>query len=94
MQWFTGRGLFYLTRRHQGDWLSVISGHDQEDRDWFTPYMPGLNVSTDYGPTMLLHGDPDTDVPVEQSELMQQRLVEHGVVYEFVRNPTWQHAFM
>lgn len=94
MQWFTGRGLFYLTRRQQGDWLSVVSGHDQKDRDWFRPYMPVLNVSADYPPTILLHGDPDTDVPIEQSESMQERFVEHGVVHELVRNSTWQHAFL
>ena len=94
MQWFTGRGLFYLTRRQQGDWLTVVSGHDQSDRDWFTPYMPVLNVSPDYPPTMLLHGAPDTDVPIEQSVLMQQQFIEQGVEHRFVSNDNWNHAFL
>ena len=94
MQWFTGRGLFYLSRRQQGDWLSTVSSHDQEDQDWFRPYMPILNITPNYPPTMLLHGEPDTDVPITQSEMMQQRLVQHGVAHEFLRDPDWHHAFL
>jgi dipeptidyl aminopeptidase/acylaminoacyl peptidase len=43
---------------------------------------------------MLLHGEPDTDVPIEQSEMMRQELTRHGVTHEFVRNPNWGHAFL
>jgi acetyl esterase/lipase len=36
------------------------------------------NVSEKYPPTLLLHGDKDTDVPFEQSEQMAQELKRYG----------------
>ena len=94
MQWYLGRGLFYLFCRQQGSWLREISGHDASDADWLKEYEPLRNVSADYPPTMLLHGEPDTDVLIEESELMQQALIRHGVAQEFVRNSKWGHAFL
>ena len=94
IQRFLGRGLFYLFCRQQGIWLSEVSGHDPGDQDWFADYQPIRNVSAEYPPTMLLHGEPDTDVLIEQSVLMQQEFIRHGVAHEFVRNPSWGHAFL
>jgi len=36
----------------------------------FDPFCPARNVTAKYPPTMLLHGDKDTDVPFSQSEQM------------------------
>ena len=94
MQRFLGRGLFYLFCRQQGIWLSEVSGHDPNDQDWFGEYEPLRNVSADYPPTILLHGELDTDVLIEQSVQMQQEFIRHGVAHEFVRNPNWGHAFL
>jgi acetyl esterase/lipase len=94
IQRFLGRGLFYLFCRQQGIWLSEVSSHDPGDQDWFADYQPIRNVSAEYPPTMLLHGEPDTDVLIEQSVLMQQEFIRHGVAHEFVRNPSWGHAFL
>lgn len=94
IQRFLGRGLFYLFCRQTGIWLNEVSGHDSHDHDWFAQYQPFSNVSAEYPPTMLLHGEPDTDVLIEESVLMEQELIRHGVAHTFVRNPNWGHAFL
>ncbi len=94
MQYYSGRGLFYLFCRQQGIWLSEVSGNDSGDPDGFAEYEPLHNISAEYPPTMLLHGELDTDVSVEQSDLMRQELLHNGVATEFLRNPNWGHAFL
>lgn len=75
IQRFLGRGLFYLFCRQTGIWFYEVSGHDPHDHDWFAQYQPFSNISAEYPPTMLLHGQPDTDVLIEESVLMQQELI-------------------
>ena len=94
MQRHLGRGLFYLFCRQKGIWLREVTGHETDDQAWFVNYEPIRNVSAAYPPTMLLHGEPDTDIPFEQSVLMQQELARYGVANEFVRNPNWEHTFL
>ena len=48
----------------------------------FDPFMPVRNVTSDYPPTMLIHGTNDTDVPYKQSELMVEQFKKHGVAFE------------
>jgi acetyl esterase/lipase len=89
-----GRYQFYLYCRQQGLWPKEISGHDPEtEAAWFAQYEPLRNVTPDYPPTLLLHGEPDTDVPFEQSVLMAAALERHGVDHEFVRRSDRGHAF-
>lgn len=94
MQRYLGRGLFYLFCRQKGIWLHEVTGHEPEDQGWFAQYEPIRNVSPLYPPTMLLHGEPDTDIPFEQSVLMQQELARHSVAHEFLSNPNWGHTFL
>jgi dipeptidyl aminopeptidase/acylaminoacyl peptidase len=89
----SGRSDFYFYCRQQGIWPQEVCGHDPSDRDWFAPYEPLRNVSPSYPPTLLLHGEADTDVPFEQSVLMAEQLAKHGVEHEFARDPEWGHAF-
>lgn len=56
-------------------------------------YEPRRNVTADYPPTLLLHGERDTDVPFEQSVLMARTLADHHVAHALVSNPSWGHAF-
>ena len=44
-------------------------------------------------PTLLLHGDRDTDVPYEQSVLMAEELARHGVEHELVTMLGRGHGF-
>ncbi len=89
----SGRSDFYLYCRQQGIWPEEISGQHPSERDWFEPFEPLRKVSASYPPTLLLHGEADTDVPFEQSVLMAEQLARHGVVHDFVSDPEWSHAF-
>jgi acetyl esterase/lipase len=88
------RWLFYLYCRQQGLWPKEVAGHDPDfEPRAFDPFCPERNVSKDYPPTLLLHGDKDTDVPFEQSEQMAKQLRRHGVEYELIRIAEGPHGF-
>lgn len=88
------RGRFYLYCRQRGLWPREVSGHDPEaEPEWFKPYCPAENVSPLYPPTLLLHGDCDTDVPYEQSRLMAEALERAGVEHELITIAGGGHGF-
>lgn len=88
------RGRFYLYCRQQGLWPREVAGVDPDaDPDFFTPYCPERNVTRDYPPILLLHGDQDTDVPYEQSTLMARRLRAAGVEHELITIEGGGHGF-
>jgi acetyl esterase/lipase len=88
------RGDFYVWSRQHGTWPVEVSGHDpRTDSDWFRSYEPIHNVTPDYPPTLLLHGGQDTDVPLEQSLLLSQKLQQQNVVYQLVTDKNWGHMF-
>ena len=88
------RSQFYLYCRQQGVWPQEVSGHDPEsEKQWYLGYEPIRNISKNYPPVILLHGEKDTDVPFEQSFLMAEELKLQGVEFEFVNNPDWGHGF-
>jgi len=88
-----GRVQFYLYCRQQGLWPIEVSGHDPEERAWYSEYEPLRKVTPAYPPTMLLHGEEDTDVPFEQSVFMAEAFKRHNVAYEFITKPDWGHVF-
>ena len=51
------------------------------------------NVTKDYPPTLLLHGDHDTDVPLAQSVAMAAELERQGVQHELIVVPGQGHGF-
>ena len=88
------RERFYLYTRQQGLWPREVVGHDPDgERKLFDPLCPLRNVTTGYPPTLLLHGDNDTDVPFEQSVLMAKELERHGIQHEFIEMPGRGHMF-
>ncbi len=85
---------FYLYCRQQGLWPKEVSGHDPHaEAEWFTRYCPVQNVTLEYPPTLLLHGDRDTDVPYEQSQMMAAALKRADVEHEFATVPGGGHGF-
>lgn len=98
---------FYLFLRQNGLWPLEVSGYNpKEERDFFIPYCPLYNIDSSYPPTILLHGNRDTDVPYEQSVLMERELKKNNVntllftinngEHEFEKNkddPQTQEAF-
>ena len=85
---------FYLHTRQQGIWPIEVCGHDPDkDPRFFDPYCPIRNITAEYPPTLLLHGDQDTDVPHQQSVLIAQELERHGVTHEFISLQGQDHGF-
>jgi len=85
---------FYLYTRQQGVWPLEVAGHDPDkEPKAFDPFCPVRNVTKDYPPTLLLHGDNDTDVPFQQSVLMAKELELHGVQHELIVLADQGHEF-
>jgi acetyl esterase/lipase len=79
------RPRFYLYCRQQGLWPKEVAGHDPDaEPRAFDRFCPVRNVTAAYPPTLLIHGTRDTDVPYEQSELMDRELERNGVEHELI----------
>jgi acetyl esterase/lipase len=88
------RNDFYLYCRQQGLWPKEVAGFDPSSApERFKPYCPVQNVGSAYPPTLLAHGDQDTDVPYAQSVLMDAALQRVGVKHEFVTLRGGGHGF-
>ena len=86
-------GAFYQFCRQQGAWPKAVSGWDPKlEAEKFFPYMPVKNVSPDYPPTLLIHGELDTDVPYEQSVLMAAELKKHRVEHRLISIANGEHG--
>jgi dipeptidyl aminopeptidase/acylaminoacyl peptidase len=51
------------------------------------------HVSKDAPPTLIFHGDADKLVPIQQSNLLVQKLKEKGVEVRLVVKPGTGHAY-
>jgi acetyl esterase/lipase len=79
------RGRYYLYLRQNGLWTKEVTGFDPAtERAKLDPYCPVRNVTSNYPPTLLLHGTEDTDVPYEQSVAMERALARTKVECELV----------
>jgi acetyl esterase/lipase len=86
-------GAFYQFCRQQGLWPQAVSGWDPHtQREKFFPYMAVKNVSRDYPPTLLIHGDKDTDVPYEQSMMMADQFQQHQVEHQLITLAGGEHG--
>ena len=87
-------GRYYLYCRQQGLWPKEVLGRDPDKQPCdFDPFCPVRNVTAGYPPTLLLHGDEDTDVPYEQSVLMADTLACAGVEHQLLTVPGGGHGF-
>ncbi len=87
------RFTYYLYLRQHALWTKEVSGYDASDVDSLRMLCPARNVTEKYPPTLLIHGDADTDVPFSQSEQMAAELERRGVKHELLRLPGRPHAF-
>jgi len=86
-------GAYYRMLRRRGMWPQKVSGFDPKtEPEKFYRYMASKNVTSDYPPTLLIHGTNDTDVPHEQSEIMVREFEKHGVPYEFISVENGEHG--
>lgn len=85
---------YYVYLRQHGLWPFGVAGHDpQAERDWLAPFCPVQNVGPGYPPTLLLHGDRDTDVPYAQSVMMAQELSKARVEHDLITIREGEHGF-
>lgn len=54
---------------------------------------PITHVSSDDPPTLMIHGDADKLVPIQQAQSIAQRLTEAGVTAEVVVKPGLSHGW-
>jgi acetyl esterase/lipase len=88
------RWLFYLYCRQQGLWPKEVTGYDPHtEPQAFEQFCPVRKVTTDYPPTLLLHGDQDTDVPFEQSTQMAAALKQHQIPHRLIAMKGFGHVF-
>jgi acetyl esterase/lipase len=86
-------GAFYQFCRQHGLWPKAVSGWDPHiEAEKFAPFMPVKNVTAEFPPTLLIHGDMDTDVPHEQSQLMAAEFKKHKVEHELISIPGGEHG--
>jgi acetyl esterase/lipase len=85
---------YYLYVRQRGLWPQEVSGRDpSKDAKWFRAFCPVRNVGRQYPPTLLLHGDKDTDVPFSQSEQMAAELKDRHIEHQLIRVSGGPHVF-
>jgi dipeptidyl aminopeptidase/acylaminoacyl peptidase len=88
------RGLFYIYCRQQWLWPQVVTGHDPyTEPQALERFCPVRHTTKEYPPTLLLHGDQDTDVPFEQSQLMAAALAQHQVPHRLITMEGFDHLF-
>lgn len=86
-------GAFYQYCRQHGAWPKAVSGWDPHtEPEKFYPYMPVKNVTAEYPPTLLIHGEVDTDVPYEQSVMMAAEFKRLGVEHRLIGIPGGEHG--
>lgn len=86
-------GAVYQYARRNGNWARVVSGWDPVgEAEKFRPYMPERNVTADFPPTVLIHGEADTDVPYACSTRMAEQFKMFGVPYRLVSFPGAEHG--
>ena len=86
-------GAFYQFCRQTGTWPQAVSGWDPiKEPERFYPFMPVKNVTAEYPPTVLIHGTNDTDVPYEQSAMMDEQFKQHDVPHLFISIPNGEHG--
>jgi len=90
----TRRFAYYRYTRQLGLWPQLVAGHDPDrEPHAFDPLCPVRNVTPDFPPTLLLHGDRDADVPYERSVEMARAFRAAGVPHELVTLPGLGHVF-
>lgn len=89
-----GRGRLYRYFRQQGAWAREVCGFDPaREPARSEAWCPQRLVTREFPATLLLHGDADTDVPVERSAEMHAALRALDVPCVFIRDPAWPHGF-
>ncbi|MFA5523523.1 MAG: alpha/beta hydrolase [Tissierellales bacterium] len=88
------RFIYYLYCRQKGIWTKEVSGyHTLFQKEKILPFCPIYNIVPDFPPTLLIHGDKDTDVPYEQSIRLAEKLVDNKIYNKLLILKNEGHTF-
>lgn len=80
-----GRSAFYHYTRQNGIWSKEVTGLDPvKDKEKLDKLCPVRNITKQFPPTLMVHGDIDTDVPYACSLRMVEAFKQQGVPYELI----------
>lgn len=89
-----GRYDYYLYCRQKGIWVQEVTGYEPaKDRDTLLEFCPIHRITNNYPPALLLRGEEDTDVPIEQSKIMNEKLAGAGIHSELITITGGGHVF-
>lgn len=91
---FKERFNYYVYSRQIGSWASQVTGwsreNDAKDLQMFSPIK---NIKANFPPTLLVHGDQDTDVPFYESVKLRKVFVERKIDHQFIAMEGYGHVF-
>ncbi|KAF3384719.1 Non-reducing polyketide synthase ausA [Penicillium rolfsii] len=87
------RDAFAFTQIASGTVLSAIYPESQSSDPEFKKVDPAQNVSSNFPPTYIVHGQADTMVPIELSREFFKRLQKAGVKCGMTEVPNEEHTF-
>jgi len=88
------RVMFYNYTRQNGLWPREVAALDPDkEPEKLKQFSPIRHVTKEYPPTLLLHGDKDTDVPFEESVRMAAALKQSGVAHQLIQMRNYDHLF-
>jgi acetyl esterase/lipase len=88
------RVMFYNYCRQNGLWPREVAAVDPDkEPDKLEQLSPIRHVTKEFPPTLLLHGDKDTDVPFGESARMAETLRRFGVQHQLIRMHNYDHLF-
>lgn len=76
------------------DWWRLSIGDRRGEREHLQAVSPANHAARVRIPMLLMHGDEDTTVPIEQSQIMHERLREAGKDVEFIEFENEGHTFL
>jgi len=88
------RVTFYNYCRQNGLWPKEVAALDPDTEPHkLERFCPVRHVTREYPPTLLLHGDKDSDVPFEESVRMAAALERHQVPHQLIAMRNYDHLF-
>ena len=80
--------------RRNARWPKTVTGWDPStEAEKYTPYLPLRNVTENFPPTVMVHGEVDTDVPFTQPQAMAAELARHDVPHLLIGIPNGEHGY-